>query len=450
MNTFFIFFIIYFFLFKNFENRVIFVFEHFRHGSRSPSDIFDDDLDLIKEQWNGIQELTNVGLRQVYLLGHFIRNKYPNLINFEKYNPKEIEVLSTMTNRTIMSARAHLNGIFNNSIINKIEEKNNNISTPYYLLDEIDKYNCNNNYLYPDNYPEEIPVHIIDYKEKLLQLEKNNICPIIKDLREKNKKREEILDFIKKFNQTYGEQLLKIFNIEDKNYYMDYENVNDISIETIINKFDDRDFSFFNNQIDIESFYKMSMDFFALKTTLVYANDINGTLGYIGSSILIRKILSYMENIIYNENNKNEVPKLVLLASHDTAIANMEGLLDNLFDIQVLPVPYTSSYIFELVKNENSNEYSVNLILNNETLKTIEYSDFKKKIDNDSWTYEQTGKYCGFLKEEDSNINNKKKEKSNWVIIIIIFSVLNAIIIVYIIYLLINEHFLQVGEKNNN
>ena len=228
MNTSFIFFIIYFFLFKNFENRVIFVFEHFRHGSRSPSDIFDDDLDLIKEQWNGIQELTNVGLRQVYLLGHFIRNKYPNLINFEKYNPKEIEVLSTMTNRTIMSARAHLNGIFNNSIINKIEEKNNNISTPYYLLDEIDKYNCNNNYLYPDNYPEEIPVHIIDYKEKLLQLEKNNICPIIKDLREKNKKREEILDFIKKFNQTYGEQLLKIFNIEDKNYYMDYENVNDI------------------------------------------------------------------------------------------------------------------------------------------------------------------------------------------------------------------------------
>ena len=93
MNTSFIFFIIYFFLFKNLENRVTFVFEHFRHGSRILSDI-----------WNGIQELANVGLRQVYLLGHFIRNKYPNLKNFEKYNPKEIKVLSTMTNRTIMSA----------------------------------------------------------------------------------------------------------------------------------------------------------------------------------------------------------------------------------------------------------------------------------------------------------------------------------------------------------
>ena len=231
---------------------------------------------------------------------------------------------------------------------------------------------------------------------------------------------------------------------------MDYENVNDISIETIINKFDDRNFSFFNNQIDIDSFYNISMDFFALKTTLVYANDISRTLGYIGSSILIRKILSYMEKIIYDiESNKNGAPKLVLLASHDTAIANMEGLIDNLFDIHVLPVPYTSSYIFELVKNENSNEYTVNLIFNNESLKTIKYSDFKKKIENDSWTYEQTGKYCGFLREEDSNIN-KKKEKTKWIIIIMIFSVLNTILIVYIIYLLINEHFLQVREKNDN
>ena len=449
IKTFFIFFI---FLFKYCKNKVVFVFEHFRHGARSPSDIFDDDLDLIKEQWDGIQELTNVGLRQSYLLGHFIRNKYLNLINFEKYNPKEIEVLSTMTNRTIMSARAHLNGIFNNSIINKIEDKNINLCTPYYLLDEIDKFNLNNNYLYPDNYPEEVPVHIIDYKEKLLQLEKNDICPIIKDLREQNKKREEILEFIKKFNETFGEQLLKIFNITDNNYYMDYENVNDIAIETIINKFDDREFSFFNDQIELESFYKASMEFFTLKTTLVYANDINGTLGYIGSSILIRKILSYMENIIQDiESNKNDAPKLVLLASHDTAIANMEGLIDNLFDIQVLPIPYTSSYIFELIKNENNNEYTVNLILNNETLKIIKYNDFKKKIENDSWTYEQTGKYCGFLKEEDSNNNfNKKKEKNNWVIIIIIFSILNAIIIVYIIYLLINGHFLQARDKNDN
>ena len=102
------------FLFTLTQNEVIFVLEHFRHGARSPSELNENDLDTLGEKWNGLQELTNVGLRQHYLLGNHIRNKYPELINYQKYNPKEIEVLSTITNRTIMSARAQLHGIFNN------------------------------------------------------------------------------------------------------------------------------------------------------------------------------------------------------------------------------------------------------------------------------------------------------------------------------------------------
>ena len=442
----FILFIIEYFLFNVFENKVIFVFEHFRHGARSPLDISENDLDLIREQWNGSQELTNVGLRQEYLLGHFIRNKYPNLINYEKYNPKEIEVLSTMTNRTIMSARAQLNGIFNNSIKNKIEEKQKNLCSPKYLLNEVKKLNDNIISIYPDNFPEEVPVHIIDVKEKLFQLEKNDICPKYKNMRNYNKQREEIKDFILMFNDSFGEQLLKIYNIKDKNYYMDFENVNDICIETMIDKFDDREFNFFNNQIDLEALYNVSLRFFDLKTTFVYSNNKNGSLAYIGSSILIRKILSYMENIINNiDSDKNQPPKLVLLSSHDTAIANMEGLLDNLFEIQIIPPSYSSNYIFELVKNEDNDEYIVNLIFNNITLKTIEYNIFKNKIKRDSWTYEKIGKFCGFVKEESSNIINKYKEKRKWIIIIIIFSLLDFLIFLFILYLLIAKKYIKLN-----
>ena len=437
----FLIFIVEYFLINASENKTIFVFEHFRHGARSPSDLSKNNLDLIGEEWNGLQELSYVGLRQSYLLGHFIRNKYPSLINYEKYNPKEIEVLSTMTNRTIMSARAKLNGIFNETINNKIENNLIKLSTPYYLLNELHKFNINNVSLYPDNFPEEVPVHIIDYKEKLLQLEKNNICPIIKNIREKNKKREEITSFIQEFNSTFGGKLLRIYNIQDYNYYMNYENVNDISIETIINKFDDRKFKRFNNRIDVELLYNMSIKFFGLKTNLVYSNDINGTLGFIGSSILMRKILSYMENII---NNNNESPKLVLLASHDTAIANMEGLLNNLFYTQVIPPSYSSCFIFELTKNEENNKYYVNLIFNNKTLKTIEYNIFKNKIKDESWTYEKTGKYCGFIKEEDLKPNtNESKKKNNWIMIIIIFSLVNILFIGFISYLLISKGIFQ-------
>ena len=428
-----------FFLIHIVDNKVIFVFEHFRHGARSPSDLFEDDLDLMKEKWDGVQELTNVGLRQEYLLGHFIRNKYPNLINYNKYNPKEIEVLSTMANRTIMSARAQINGIFNNTTSEKIDENKNNLCVPYFLLDEINKFNINNISLYPDDFPEEVPVHIIDYNEKLLQLEKNNICPVIKDLREENKKIKEISEFIQKFNESFGEQLLDIYNINDKNYYMDYENVNDICIEAIINKVDDRELNFLKNKIDIESFYNSSLEFFRLKTSLVYANDNEGLLAYIGSSILIRKILSYMEYKIDNiNNNEIQTPNLVILSSHDTAIANMEGIIDNLFNIKVLPPTYASNYLFELNKEDDNDEYYVNLIFNNETLKSIKFNDFQRIIKNNAWTYEETGKYCGFLKEIKEL--NDNKEKLNWKVIIIIFSILNLIMIGIIIFLFIKYY----------
>ena len=160
-------------LFKLCFNKVIFVYELFRHGARSPTLLDENDIDLFGEQWNGIQELTNSGLRQSYLLGNYIRNKYPDLINYEKYNPKDIEVVSTLRPRTIMSARAHLNGIFNNSKIKIKNKEQINIGKPYYLINRIDNILKNNISFYPDEYPEEIPIHIVENEGNIENIEKN-------------------------------------------------------------------------------------------------------------------------------------------------------------------------------------------------------------------------------------------------------------------------------------
>ena len=421
--------VIYLFSFILSEKKVIFVFEHFRHGARSPSRINNNDLDKLYEKWNGIQELTNLGLRQHYLLGNFIRNNYPNLINYEKYNPKEIEVLSTITNRTIMSARAQLYGMFIKSKSKEINGNQNKTSIPYYLEKEIENYNLNNKLIYPDNFPEEIPVHIVDIKDKLFQFEKKS-CPNIKNIKKKNKKRKEIKDFLKRFNKTFGEQLLQIYNISnDSNYFTDYENVNDICIAATMDIFDGRNISFLNNnKIDITLLNNMSWEFFELKTTLVNAKDKEKLLGYAGSSVLIRKILSYMEKILDDiKNNKNDSPKLVLLSSHDTAIVNMEDLLNNLFDVKIIAPSFSANYIFELVK-ENE-EYMVNLVFNNEILKTVKYSEFESKIKNKAWTFEKTGLYCGFLKEKDEN--------SIWFLIVTITSLSISIVLIIFTFLII-------------
>ena len=68
------------------ESKYLFVFEQCRHGARSMSTLDEEGKDIIGEKWYGAQELSSVGLRQHYLLGNLIRNKYKNLISFNYYN----------------------------------------------------------------------------------------------------------------------------------------------------------------------------------------------------------------------------------------------------------------------------------------------------------------------------------------------------------------------------
>ena len=91
---------------------VRFVFEMFRHGARGPWMGLDkDSKDIFGEYWNGSGELSEVGMRQHYLLGHRNRLKYSNFIS-KSYDPQEIYVVSTDYNRTIMSAYSQLQGLY--------------------------------------------------------------------------------------------------------------------------------------------------------------------------------------------------------------------------------------------------------------------------------------------------------------------------------------------------
>ena len=330
-----------------------------------------------------------------------------------------------------MSARAKLNGIFNNSKIKIKNQEKLNIGKPYYLINNI--IIKNNVSFYPNEYPEEIPIHIVDFEEKLEHLEKNNGCPLISELRNKNTKRKEFKTFLQKYNQTFGEYLLNYYNItNNSNYYTIFDNVNDLSTSALCEQFDNRNIKLFDNKPEkLKLFYKLSQEFMNLKMIYFYANDETNDLAYVGSSILIRKILSYMERIINDINkNINDSPKLVLFCSHDSAISNLEGLINILFKSEIIPTNYGVSYIFEL--NKENDEYHVNIIFNNIIVKTINFTYFKDKIKNDSWTFKKTGKICGFINKSDY-----KDKEYIWLMITAISSEINSVIIGLIIFILI-------------
>ena len=103
------------------EEKLLFVLEHFRHGARGSYKLFDYNgwKDFLNEKWKGAGELTQLGMRQHYLLGVSIRNKYKDFISND-FNPNEIYIISTDVNRTLISAYSHLLGMYyKSSSINK-------------------------------------------------------------------------------------------------------------------------------------------------------------------------------------------------------------------------------------------------------------------------------------------------------------------------------------------
>lgn len=89
-----------------------FVFEMFRHGARAPfSGVTKDGYDILGSKWTGDSQLTNMGIRQHYLLGYRNRQRYTDFLS-TSFNPNEIYVISSDTPRTIMSANSHLNGMY--------------------------------------------------------------------------------------------------------------------------------------------------------------------------------------------------------------------------------------------------------------------------------------------------------------------------------------------------
>ena len=116
--------------------KLLFVFEHFRHGAREPYIKIDPItwIDFIGVQWKSQGELNSIGLRAQYLLGAATRNRYNDFLS-KTFDPNEILIISTDVNRTIVSAMANLQGIYNktttrnltdiqinNSIINNFNE----------------------------------------------------------------------------------------------------------------------------------------------------------------------------------------------------------------------------------------------------------------------------------------------------------------------------------------
>ena len=72
--------------------KIRFVFEIFRHGARTPLLDGETKTDYLGKKWIGDGELTSVGMRQHFLLGHRNREVYKDFLS-NSYNVNEIYIM---------------------------------------------------------------------------------------------------------------------------------------------------------------------------------------------------------------------------------------------------------------------------------------------------------------------------------------------------------------------
>lgn len=101
--------------------RIVSVVNIFRHGARTPINHFELVQDLFYPFTQG--QVTPNGIRQHYLLGRYLRERYIDNKNPEmnilkkNFLKNDIKIFSQNLQRTINSAVAHLSGLFKNDLI---------------------------------------------------------------------------------------------------------------------------------------------------------------------------------------------------------------------------------------------------------------------------------------------------------------------------------------------
>ena len=406
----FITFLIYFI--KSSDSNIVFVYEHVRHGARSPL-FFDGNtkyLDRFGTQWEGAMEITNVGKREHYVLGIHNRLKYSSLINFTKYDYQEIKVFSTNVGRTVQSIQAELLAMYLPGTLPKLTKEQLAVAYPPFqnlsseIRDEVAELN-------DSTIIKDINVFPIQFSDpKKVQLNEPVNCPYMKQYQEDIKANSVTLkDFMKNFNAKYGDKLKEVLKLTDKELN-DFEYIETILAEEVLcNYYDGNKLTDFFNKTGFNE-TEFIEDNRLSKRIYTYNINLDEKTGIMSASPSMKEIINYMDDII---NNKSQAPKMVMQGGHDTTISYFQYFMKHVFNISIQYISFASNIYFELHKNiseSESDKYYVEYILDGVTKLIIDYPEFKTKVLGAVWNDEDINKFC--YPPEKENITDEKTDEN--------------------------------------
>ena len=472
MNKIYYFFLIFykFILNKNYkktnkeeEKKLIFVYSHFRHGSRSPNILDSKSEDYFGLKWDNQYELLSTGERMHYIIGIHNRIRYVNELNFlsSKFDPHEIYVISSNYNRTINSALSQLHGLyplFSGPDLNKTQQEFS--SPPIKNMSKEIEEEIENLNKYNYSLPEKMgmfPYHIFQDKEyKFITYELPFCIDEVNKIKINNlNKNSDIKEIIKYFDENYKNKLKKIFDDKNKTVNfkpLDYVNICDQFYSGI---FDGRNLTFLKEyNIEQEQFLKDCKNFLNIFLFNYTFGDESKNVLHLANSPVLIQLLFYIKKIVYSDINNNpinykdfSIPKFVMISGHETTVGALELQLKEMFNIpKFVQYPeYASNLVLEVYRinkeKKDISDYVVEYYFNDEYIITINLKKFIDVITDYIWSDEEIEKFCKF-----KIYKNKLKIKKYylWLIIVIILVIISIIANIILIFKCIKFN------KNNN
>jgi len=411
---------------NSFQVQLRWAFEIFRHGARTPySGMTSDFVDCFGQKWFGLKELTGVGLRQHFLVGYRNRIKYTqeNKLISDTYDPREVFLITTDSNRTIMSANAQVQGLFMPGTGPKIFQNQSDFAVPPVKIEEISEekkiLDESGFTALPDNM-NVIPVHSFFNADHFIQLQDKKVCPNTVEYYKKNQEREEVVTFLKSMTEKYGEKMNEQLIIKDKSkdVLMDYTKAYYI-FDTIICRYTEG-YPLPDLGTSDEELLKDSFKFFDLD---LVGNGINNDeeICLHAMSPIFDRLLKWIDLKIEKDMKgdfdytNHDLPKFVMFSAHDTTCAAFMGFMKKVFNTQSRYPHFATNINLELYLNNKTDEikkedYIIEYIINDESIKNISYNEFTKTLKENMKTMEEINKFCGFNKSDDKKTDEPKSD----------------------------------------
>ena len=378
-----------------------FVFEMLRHGARAPTDNLDENSeDWFGFKWSGVKELTNVGLRQSYLTGYSDYLRYIRDKKFlsETFDPREVYLISTDSHRTLLTANAHLQGLYPHGTGPELSDGQRTLAVP-----PNDLTSCSEEIQNVDALPFKmniLPIHSFFSADRYIQLQDKKVCPGVTGYYEKTQDKEAMLTLLEEIENKYGDNFNTVAKNFKKDMFLEYATAYSILDAVICADVDGRNFSKFeNNGINRKELVDDAYRFF--RTDFEIIQESRNKVGEMAMSPVFTQIKKWMDRKIEYDKNGNtdykgfDMPKYVMYSAHDSTMAVFNYFLELNFGVELTYPTFASRINFELIKNPNGT-YEIHYYFNEELKKTIPYEDFKNKLNKVLKTKEEIAAFCRF------------------------------------------------------